>query len=125
LRAEELAGLTLHPEVLEMFRRFAWPGNIRQLANLLRTAERMVGADRQVRREHLPDDFLELLPPAQGPASQKPIRVQSPAASLDELQWLAIREALERSRGNVSAAARTLGVSRNTIYRRLTSQARN
>jgi transcriptional regulator of acetoin/glycerol metabolism len=163
LAAEHLRDLTLDPEVMDLFRRFPWPGNVRQLANLLRTAERMVDADRVIRREHLPDDFFDHLPDA-GPAltaagtataglaiplapapakavpcagtpptrsevaapgalGAEPSGVPAATASLDDLEWQAIRETLARNEGNVSATARALGISRNTIYRRLMSQA--
>lgn len=42
--------------------------------------------------------------------------------NLDDLESKAIQDALENCRGNVSAAARMLGISRNTIYRRLNSK---
>jgi transcriptional regulator of acetoin/glycerol metabolism len=41
--------------------------------------------------------------------------------SLDEVEVAMIKRALEEHRGNVSAAARALGISRNTIYRKLPS----
>jgi transcriptional regulator of acetoin/glycerol metabolism len=130
LETNKLGDLKISPDVLELFKRFPWPGNVRQLANLLRTAERMVDADRVLRREHLPEDFFDDLPllTAAAPAAASaaaPITVPAAPASLEDLEWQAIRETLARNDGNVSATARALGISRNTIYRRMTSQARH
>jgi len=132
----------LAPEVLELFRRHPWPGNLRQLSNLLRTAVVMAEGESTIRREHLPDDFVEdieqilvTVPAADAaPAVQQsaipvppaPTPVQQPAAAaeagvgrLEDLALQAIRDALARSGGNISGAARELGVSRSTLYRKL------
>ncbi len=112
---------TVSPEVMALFKRHNWPGNFRQLTNLLRTAMVMAGPDRVVRIEHLPDDFLEdiaALPPA-GEAQGAAVLEMPAAAKLEDVELLAIQKALDEHRGNVSAAARALGVSRNTIYRKL------
>jgi len=101
-------------EVLRLFRRHAWPGNLRQLASLLRTASLMAGDDDEIGLHHLPDDFLDDL--AVAPA--KPLAA-APDAKLDDLELSAILRTLDAHGGNVSAAARALGVSRNTIYRKL------
>jgi transcriptional regulator of acetoin/glycerol metabolism len=128
--------LVVGHDVLELFRRHPWPGNIRQLCNLLRTAVAMCD-DRKICVEHLPDDFFEDLgvgvtrPPAV--ASNIPLAdfqvepeatpVAADVAPVDgqmaELQMMAIRRALAEASGNVSDAARKLGISRNTIYRKL------
>jgi sigma-54 dependent transcriptional regulator, acetoin dehydrogenase operon transcriptional activator AcoR len=119
--------LRLAPEVLQLFEAFSWPGNVRQLYNVLRTAAVMAGQEREITHEHLPDDFLEearghggaavvVSTAAAEPVSAPP--VASPA-SLQELELQAIRDALEAAGGNISAAAKRLGVSRNTIYRKL------
>jgi len=102
-------------EVLRLFRRHAWPGNLRQLASLLRTASLMAGDDDEIGLHHLPDDFLDDL--AAAPA--KPLAAAAPDAKLDDLELSAILRTLDAHGGNVSAAARALGVSRNTIYRKL------
>ncbi len=112
------------PEVMALFKRHNWPGNFRQLTNLLRTAMVMAGPDHEVRVEHLPEDFLEdvgamqVLPPtANGqPGASLPVPAM---AKLEDIELLSIQRALDDHRGNVSAAARALGVSRNTIYRKL------
>ncbi|OXH83873.1 sigma-54-dependent Fis family transcriptional regulator, partial [Burkholderia multivorans] len=51
--------LSVAPDVMALFERCAWPGNFRQLANLLRTAAAMVDDDGEIRCEHLPEDFFD------------------------------------------------------------------
>jgi transcriptional regulator with PAS, ATPase and Fis domain len=102
-------------DVMRLFRRHAWPGNLRQLASLLRTASLMAGEENEIGLHHLPDDFLEDL----DAASANPAPDAAPGARLHELELSAILRTLDAHGGNVSAAARALGVSRNTIYRKL------
>jgi transcriptional regulator of acetoin/glycerol metabolism len=122
------------PEVLSLLRQYGWPGNIRQLVNVLRSAAAMATEDGTVRRRHLSDDFLEevngrkLPEPAATRAGRRVPTLPDGGADhcrrpLRQVQLDAIRAALEEQGGNVSAAARMLGVSRNTIYRALSSRA--
>jgi transcriptional regulator of acetoin/glycerol metabolism len=104
------AGVTLDNEVEELFSGYAWPGNIRQLEMVLRTAVALLEpGERCIGTDHLSDDFLDdLLAPR-----------SSAAGSLKENEQLQIREVLARHQGNISAAAATLGISRATLYRKL------
>nr|WP_198980189.1 sigma-54-dependent Fis family transcriptional regulator [Herbaspirillum sp. ASV7] len=99
-----------------------WPGNLRQLANLIRTALAMADGEEAIGLHHLPDDFLE---EAGAPAPLHDVtRELRPASlSIEDNEWATIERALRSHGGNVSAAAKALGVSRNTIYRRLKSRA--
>ncbi|KVZ09873.1 sigma-54-dependent Fis family transcriptional regulator [Burkholderia ubonensis] len=135
LQREAIAGagrapLTVAPDVMALFERCSWPGNFRQLGNLLRTAAAMVDDDGEIRREHLPDDFFDDLrdgdaqaaPDAPAAACAAPCaadRLPAADARLQDVAASAIAAALARHGGNVSAAARALGVSRNTIYRKM------
>ncbi|MBO9535974.1 sigma-54-dependent Fis family transcriptional regulator [Herbaspirillum sp.] len=94
-----------------------WPGNLRQLANLIRTALAMAAGEERIGLRHLPDDFLDE-DDAAGTALPLP---DKPCASLSmqDSEWDAIERALRAHGGNVSAASKALGISRNTIYRRL------
>jgi transcriptional regulator of acetoin/glycerol metabolism len=113
------ACLRLEPEVLGLFRVHPWPGNIRQLTNLLRTAAAMVESD-SIGVEHLPEDFLDDLRQAAEDDCAEP--EESPHdAKLDEVELAAIQAMLVKTGGNLSEAARRLGISRNTLYRRLKS----
>ncbi|MDY7538379.1 sigma-54-dependent Fis family transcriptional regulator [Undibacterium sp. RTI2.1] len=133
-------------DVMQLFKHHRWPGNLRQLNNLLRTAMLMAGENNEICREHLPEDFLEEittlteyqptldqsvthvshvtpdinqavfndLSSANAIQSVQPIS----KSKLQDLEIQAIQTALQIHGGNVSAAARALGVSRNTIYRK-------
>jgi transcriptional regulator of acetoin/glycerol metabolism len=69
---------------------------------------------------HLPEDFLEDVETQAAPArAAEPAQAAPRVGTLEEQEAEAIRAALRQHAGNVSAAARALGVSRNTIYRRL------
>ena len=124
---------TIAPDIMQLFRQHTWPGNFRQLTNLLRTAIVMAGDDHEIRIEHLPDDFLEdIAAPAGAPAhgadaatdgigqgQAGAVAAQKPGATLEDVELSVIHKSLEIHGGNVSATARALGVSRNTIYRKL------
>jgi transcriptional regulator of acetoin/glycerol metabolism len=126
----------ISPEVMDLFHRYAWPGNFRQLYNLLRTSVVMAECAGDIQLAHLPDDFLseiQLLPPTQAAVeapTNSPLNHQvqpdtpsfempsKQAFNLENVAIDAIAQALRSSKGNVSAAAKLLGVSRNTIYRK-------
>jgi transcriptional regulator of acetoin/glycerol metabolism len=114
---------TVSAEVMSLFKRHNWPGNFRQLTNLLRTAMVMADEDHVVRLAHLPEDFLDDVDlTADKPVGSAGATAASHAGSparLEDVELLAIQRALQEHGGNVSAAARALGVSRNTIYRKL------
>lgn len=106
--------VVLQPEVLDLMRRHPWRGNVRQLFNVLRSALVFM-EDCTLGTAHLPEDFLEEL--TDGIESQQP--VEQPAdASWSETEAALIRQALAAHRGNMAAAARQLGISRATIYRK-------
>ena len=108
------------PAVMELFRQYAWPGNLRQLANLLRTALILAGDAGEITHAHLPDDFLEdIVPSDESRVVASAIQLSPTLQKLEDINLDAIRQALEANHGNVSATARALGVSRNTIYRKI------
>jgi transcriptional regulator with PAS, ATPase and Fis domain len=109
-------------EILALFRQHRWPGNFRQLTNLLRTAIVMAGDETEICLRHMPDDFLDdityaELQPALPEVSAA--RLLAQGANLEEMEQSVILKSLEANGGNVSATARALGVSRNTIYRKM------
>ena len=125
----ELAGpgrtVRLHKEVVELFARHPWPGNIRQLQNVLRTAVALLDGD-EITTEQLPEDFLDQYREQRGGLeSLGPFgegargALHKERSRLEDLEELAIRQALDECRGNLSATAKRLGISRSTLYRKL------
>jgi transcriptional regulator of acetoin/glycerol metabolism len=125
--------VALSAEVMNLFRRYHWPGNVRQLHNLLRTAVILAGESATIEMTHLPDDFLEEVRqvPAAPPvpadtATVGALRAGGEAFTATARESLSLRHVtisamahmLRVHKGNVSAAAKALGVSRNTIYRK-------
>ena len=109
---------SIHAEVMDLFHAHHWPGNFRQLSNLLRTAILMAGDERDIRAEHLPDDFLDDIAETAHANVSAQQQAAKASATMTEIEIDVIQQALVAHDGNVSAAARALGVSRNTIYRK-------
>ncbi len=95
------------PAIMDRLTAYDWPGNIRQLENVV---ERLVLLSRgeETPLESLPD-FLQ---PERPPVGGRP-------GLMDEAERRAIETAWGRHRGNVSAMARMLGISRKTMYVKL------
>ena len=122
-----LAGLNperevyLAPELLGKMCVYSWPGNLRQFASVLRTASAMLDADETaIDFQHLPDDMAEDL--AEMPLVGMRVPERQEPQNLQELSRNVVRQVLEASRGNISLAARTLGISRQTLYRKIGSK---
>jgi transcriptional regulator of acetoin/glycerol metabolism len=91
--------------VMSLLLRHPWPGNIRQLQSVLKVAAGMVDGP-QVEVDDLPEDFL-----ADFASAGHAAHAEGQDADLKQL--------LQASDGNISQLARRLGVSRNTLYKRL------
>jgi sigma-54 dependent transcriptional regulator, acetoin dehydrogenase operon transcriptional activator AcoR len=104
---------------------YDWPGNIRQLFNVIRVAIALLDDHETLITEtHLPEELFESLPAVEAcklvesdPWAPAPLEAQP--ASLEEIGRQAALRALESAGGNISEAARKLGISRNTLYRKL------
>jgi sigma-54 dependent transcriptional regulator, acetoin dehydrogenase operon transcriptional activator AcoR len=117
----------LAADVEGLMRGYNWPGNLRQLASVLRTAAVMAAGEPVIKREHFSEDFLEHASRPVTGADACPVADESPGVSetpitrgtLEEMEHETIRQAVEAAAGNISVASRRLGISRNTIYRKL------
>lgn len=98
----------------EGFHRQRWPGNVRQLCSCLRTLVALSEPGEAIQRGMLPA-YLQAPPAAAMPST---------AEGLEAMEEAAMRAALRASKGNVAQAARALGISRSTLYRRVGATAR-
>ncbi len=103
---------------------YAWPGNIRQLFNVIRVAIALLDDDESLITEsHLPEELFEtIVATAPGATHEFDPWAAAPlegANSMDAISRQAAMRALEAAGGNISSAARQLGISRNTLYRKL------
>lgn len=109
----------LAPEVVERFKQYEWPGNVRQLQNVLRNVV-VLNEGREIN--------LNMLPPPLNQPSENIIsvpKVNTAPVSVHEIfpLWMtekqAIEKAIEACDGNIPRAAGYLDVSPSTIYRKL------
>jgi sigma-54 dependent transcriptional regulator, acetoin dehydrogenase operon transcriptional activator AcoR len=107
--------LSLAPDVALAMASYRWPGNLRQLSNAMQTACMLLDdGDAQIDWRHLPDDLAEELRRATPPSD-----TAEEAADLRAQSLRAVEQAVSSCAGNLSEAARRLGISRNTLYRKL------
>lgn len=109
-RLQQGTAVELPSELRERLAAHDWPGNYRELVSCLRALLALAGPDYRLTLDDLPPALREPLPQ---------VLPLSAEATLSALAEGAMRKALEAAEGNVSAAARRLGVSRSTLYRRL------
>jgi len=112
-------------DVIELFGRHPWPGNLRQLHSVIRAAAAMMDEENVIERRHLPEDFLVQLEHEPEPQPVAAPAVAVVTESLQVIELHAIQETVRQNQGNISAAARQLGVSRTTLYRKLRPESSN
>lgn len=107
--------LQMAPDLASAMSRYRWPGNLRQLNHALRTACALLDdSDAMVDWRHLPDDLVDDL---RGAATMR--GAIDDTVDLRAQSGRTVKQAVQASGGNLSEAARCLGISRNTLYRKL------
>lgn len=120
--AEAQGAEPLHfpPTVLDLLERYAWPGNVREVRNLIESIA-LMATSRTVDIDDLPQDFIE-------DVERTHITVERPVepadgggdiARIEDAERRLIERTLLASGGNTSVAADRLGISRSTLYRKL------
>jgi two-component system, NtrC family, response regulator AtoC len=108
-QAKELGGgaVGITPEALRLLLAYRWPGNIRELSNVLERARVFAGGG-QIEIEHLPVDLRDL--------EQDRLNLQ---AAVERYERGHIASVLKLCTGNRERAAQELGISPATLYRRI------
>lgn len=130
LKAEAGGDGSLSTDAERLLMDYSWPGNIRQLRHVLRSAAALADGC-LITREHLPALIVHPLPKightalAGAPVAPEPVLAEQEAAPPVKLNPIQANERqvllqmLEQHRWNVSNVAKALDVSRNTLYRKL------
>ena len=124
LRPEASEILQVAPRTLVLLKSYPWPGNVRELENVVETASHLVKGQILL-PEHLPEKFHPYhnhrLHISEGPAT--PENAQSVTVPIDmtleEVEETFIRKVLASLDGNRTQAAKTLGIGRSTLQRKL------
>ncbi len=115
-----LDSIEMTPEVEAVLMKYSWPGNVRELENVMEQANHLLEGS-VLSLKHLPTRIARQSDPgADGhilPVDTRPLNAYP--RSLDEVERDAILNALALYGGNMSAAAKQLGVGRTTLYRKL------
>jgi len=106
----------LSEAALAKLRRYTWPGNVRELQHVLERASIMSD-----NRELLPEDFFFI--PEENTVEPTQSGGSAEAQNLEELERQAVQRAMQKYEGNISKAAKELGLSRGALYRRLEKYA--
>jgi transcriptional regulator with PAS, ATPase and Fis domain len=111
---------TVGPEAMALLESYSFPGNVRELKNVIeRALIESGGGPIQQRHIHL----LEAVPRRQRSANvEGSSGAETIPLNLDAAEQLLIQRALNQAGGNVAEAARLLGVNRSRIYRRFPNQ---
>lgn len=101
------------PSALRALRSYAWPGNVRELSHVVERAVLMLDGD------IVDDAALNLRPEATHSLSGAAALAASGSMTVDEAEEQLVRNALDRTGGNIQRAAALLGLSRPSLYRRM------
>jgi DNA-binding NtrC family response regulator len=101
---------------------YKWPGNVRELRNF---CERMVIllSGKHIQPDNLPMEFRQQAGAAQQENANSIFTLPDEGINLEHMEINIIRQALAKSQGNRSRAARLLGISRDTLLYRIKKYA--
>jgi transcriptional regulator with PAS, ATPase and Fis domain len=101
--------MSLSDDTLEIFMNYDWPGNVRQLKNVIERGVALAKG-KKISPMELPAEMVKQTPG---------VSVACKLSTLRELEAAAIRNALNECSGNKSMVAKTLGISRKSLYKKM------
>ncbi len=112
LKALDRPGARLSPRAIEALETYSWPGNVRELKNILERALSLADGS-VIDLEHLPAEVFNIY---QAEMSLSDLSDSSLSAEMARYEKMILGRALGLSQGNMSKAAKILGISRSTLY---------
>jgi DNA-binding NtrC family response regulator len=111
----------LSSATLDLFARYWWPGNVRQLRNEVQRAVAMSPPGGSIEPDHLSADLTAPISAASAVShafagSARSVQAGNLAAAIEAVERELITATLERTRGNISETARNLGLTRRGLY---------
>lgn len=122
-RLQDLEEPTLSNTAKYILLQYNWPGNVRQLQNAISYAVCM-SSDGIIRPENLPEEVLNYRPSSDTAKDQLQTKLSEDNAtedilSMKDIEKIAIRKALDDSNNHIRGAAKVLGLSKSTLYRKI------
>ena len=109
--------------VMDMLQRYSWPGNIRELENVMERAVLLVGPEGIILPQHLPQELHSAHCPfgaaGKGGETETVMAAGTLQERLDELERACIVDALARCEGHMGRAAQTLGLTERVMALRM------
>ena len=110
------------PDLMALFQRYHWPGNARELRNVLERAVILAGSG-TIGQSHLPRGFAGAAEPAARPQENR--IVLEPGMTIDEAERQLIGLTLRQTSGNRTRSAEILGISVKTLFNKLKEYGEN
>lgn len=109
----------LSKEIIEMLQRYPWPGNIRELENVVERAI-ILGKEPALKAHDFPENLNQkYFIDDRGYNDGNDSKEESGPLSLKDMEYKSMVDALKQCSGNISKAAKILNISRDTLYRRM------